>query len=57
MVRCKCGRWTNAGITCTQCRVSAPIVPEGYDRDEPEDLPATDETLTEISEEELETED
>lgn len=57
MVRCKCGRWTNAGITCTQCRVSAPIVPEGYDRDEPEDIPATDETLTEIPEEELETED
>ncbi len=44
-------------MTCTQCRVSGPIVPEVYDRDEPEDVPATDEVLNEIPEKDLEEED
>ena len=57
MVRCKCGTWTDAGITCTLCRISSPIVPVGNNQDEPEDAPATDEVLNEVTEEELETED
>ena len=50
MVRCKCGRWTNFGITCSQCRVSTVIIPHESD-EEPEEIPAADEELVELVEE------
>lgn len=42
-VRCKCGRWTNYGLTCSMCRTEAyeygdepqtedPKPPEGVDK-------------------------
>lgn len=49
MVRCKCGRWTNFGITCSQCRVSTVIIP--HDSDEEPEVVAADEELVEVIEE------
>ena len=28
MIRCKCGRYTNYGVTCTSCRMSFSLIKE-----------------------------
>lgn len=36
MLRCRCGKFTNYGITCTSCRTQNSIIQNSYDDDEEE---------------------
>lgn len=50
MVRCRCGVWTDYGMTCVSCR-SDSLLPK-YSRDEDADEPKEEKEIEETEEEE-----
>jgi hypothetical protein len=47
MIRCRCGRWTNYGLTCSQCRTHTFNTGEGKNNSEGEETEEVEEEETE----------
>ena len=43
MIRCRCGRWTNYGLTCSQCRTHTFNTGDGGDKSEGEETEVVEE--------------
>ncbi len=51
MMRCKCGKWSNYGFTCTSCRMAVSVVDTDEDEANVEDAPSEEELETDLDEE------